>query len=255
MSVKAVQIFATSLLLARGEARAAAGVLIATEAIQPQAAIDDQGNVHLVFIHRGNIAVSISKDRGKTFGEPVVAIDTKGRAEGGRQRGPRIGLDRKRNIYVTAFVVFDEGEYKNRYPAADLCLVSSADGGRTWTKPVRVNEVPKKAPEALHWLAVSPAGEAHVAWLDIRSRAKGQDLYYARVEGGKVGKNVPVASDVCECCAPGLAVDSRGNPLLAYREGGAGKPSREIYVRYSTDRGASFSKPAQINRKKSNEEG
>jgi len=256
MRYQTVLFIGFALFLARGEARAAQGVLIATEAIQPQAAIDDEGNVYLVFLHRGNIAVSVSKDRGRSFGKPAVAIDTGGRAQGGLQRGPRIGLDRKKNLYVTAFVVLDEAEYQKRYPSADLCLVSSADGGRTWTKPVRVNEVPKKAPEALHWLAVSPSGEVHLAWLDIRERPKGgQDLWYARVAGGKPGKNLRVASEICNCCAPGAAVDSSGNPLLAFREGGDGKPSREIYVVRSADRGAKFSKPARVNTKDSNEAG
>jgi hypothetical protein len=238
-----------------GALEGAPGLLIATEAIQPQAAIDDQGNVYLVFIHKGNICVSFSKDKGKSFSQPVVAIDAGGHAQGGLQRGPRIGADRKGNLYISAFVVADEAEYKKRYPSAELCLVSSKDGGRKWTKPLRVNEVSKKAAEALHWLAVARSGEVHIAWLDVRSRpGGGQDLYYARVAGGKVGKNLQVARDICQCCAPGLSVDGSGNPLVAYREGGS-KPSREIYAMYSQDGGKTFPKPAQLNKEKSNEAG
>src|SRR6185503_13809741 len=134
MRYQTVLFIGFALFLARGEARAAQGVLIATEAIQPQAAIDDEGNVYLVILHRGNIAVSVSKDRGRSVGKPAVAIYTRGRAQGGIQRVPRNGLDTKKNLYVTAFVVLDEAEYQKRYPSADLCLVSSADAGRTWTK-------------------------------------------------------------------------------------------------------------------------
>jgi len=36
----------------------------------------------------------------------------------------------------------------------DAVILGSTDSGRTWTKPVRVNEDPKKAPEALHWLGI-----------------------------------------------------------------------------------------------------
>ena len=64
-----------------------------------------------------------------------------------------------------------------------------------------------RSPSSSHWMAVAPSGEAHVAWLDLRSRDQaGQDIYYAKLVDGKVGQNRKVASTVCECCRPGLAV-------------------------------------------------
>jgi hypothetical protein len=235
--------------------RVSPAVEIATDAIQPQVAIDAEGNIYVAMLHKGNIAVSVSTDRGKSFSEPVVAIDVKGRMKGGRQRGPRIGVDAKKNLVVTAPAVFDEAEFQRKYPTADLYVVTSKDGGKSWTKPVRVNEVPKKAPESLHWLAVTPSGEAHVAWLDLRGRqGPGQDIYFAKVVNGKVSKNNSIATDVCECCAPGLAVDSSGNPFVAFREGGK-KPSREIFAIRSANKGASFSRPVQLNKDPSQEDG
>jgi hypothetical protein len=249
-------ILAGWLLLAGPAARGAApGVLVSADAIQPHIAIDGDGVVYVVFLHQGNVAVAVSTDQGQSFRAPVVALDVQGRARGGRQRGPRIGVDAKKNLTVTCPVTFDDTEYQKKYPTAELYLVTSADGGQTWSKPAQINEVAKKAPEALHWLAVAPNGEAHVAWLDLRSRAgPGQDLYYAKVANGKVGPNVQIAATVCECCAPGLAVDADGNPFVAWREGGA-KPSREIFARRSTDRGASFGKPVQVNRVPTKEDG
>lgn len=235
--------------------RASPQIEIASEAIQPQVAIDGEGNIYVAMLHKGNISVAVSTDGGKSFGEPVVAIDVRGRMKGGRQRGPRIGVDAKKNIIVTAPVVFDEAEFQKKYPTADLYLVTSNDGGKTWTKPVRVNEVPKKAPESLHWLAVTPSGEAHIAWLDLRGRqGPGQDIYFAKVVNGKVSKNNPIATNVCECCAPGLAVDTAGNPLVAFREGGK-KPSREIFAIRSANKGATFSRPVQLNKDPSQEDG
>jgi hypothetical protein len=231
------------------------GLVVATDAIQPHMAIDNDGNIYVAFIQKGNICVSTSTDQGKSFGEPVIAIDVKGRAEGGMQRGPRIGVDGNKNLTVTAPVAFDDAEYKKKYPTADLFLVRSRDGGKTWTKPLQVNEVSKQAPESLHWMAVAPGGEVHVAWLDRRSReGPGQDIYYAKVSSEKVGKNIKIASTVCECCAPGLAVDANGNPFVAFREGG-NKPSREIFATRSTNQGVSFSRPVQINQSQSQEDG
>ena len=104
-------------------------------------------------------------------------------------------------------------------------------------------------------MAVAPSGDVHIAWCDIRSRnGPGQDIYYAKAMNGKVTRNLKVATTVCECCAPGLAVDADGNPFIAYREGG-GKPSREIYAVRSTDRGVSFTSPVRINQRDSMEKG
>jgi hypothetical protein len=232
----------------------AAPVVLAADAKQPSAAVDATGTVYVAYLRSGNVVVSASKDRGKTFAEPVVAIDAKGKARGGAQRGPRIGADAKGRLVVTSPITFDEAESAKQYPKPELYLTTSADGGVTWSAPVRVNEIEKKAPEGLHTMRVAPDGTAHIAWLDLRERASGQDLWYAKVTDGKVGLNVRVAQDVCPCCAPGLALDAAGNPLLAWREGGE-KDSRELFSMHSTDGGATFDKPARINRVDTKEDG
>lgn len=235
--------------------RASVSIEVTTEAIQPHMAIGSDGKIYVAFIHRGNIAVSSSDNRGQSFSDPVVAIDVQGRARGGAHRGPRIGVDSDGNITVSAPVTFDDAEYKKRYPTADLFLVRSHDGGKTWSKPKQVNEVAKQAPESLHWMTVAPSGAAHVAWLDRRDREQpGQDIYYSIFADGEVGANTKVANTVCECCAPGLAVDASGNPFVAFREGG-NKPSREIFVRWSTDGGRSFAEAMQINKQNTLENG
>ncbi len=255
MKIRAILPCVVSVLLILRCEAAEPPIVVARDAIQPHMAIDAAGTVYVAFIHAGNICVAVSTDAGKSFNSPVVAIDVQGRAKGGMQRGPRIAVDAKRQITVTAPATFDDAEYKKRYPTAELYLVQSTDAGTTWSKPLQVNEVSKKAPEALHWMSAAPSGEVHVAWLDRRDRTgPGQDIYFATVANGRVGKNIKVATTVCECCAPGLAVDAAGNPFLAFREGDK-KPSREILAIRSTDRGASFGKPVQINSRQSMEDG
>jgi hypothetical protein len=221
--------------------------LVADGAKQPQVAVDADGGIYVAFIRGGNIEVSVSTDQGKTFSRPVVAIDAKGRANGGMQRGPRIGVDAKKNVYVTAPVCFDETEFKKKYPTSELWLAVSSDGGKTFGKPVRINEVEKKAAEALHWTAVSPAGDVYVAWIDGRDNQP--SVYFKKISdlGKKPGKDVRVAAPVCECCAPGLTVDEKGNPIVTYREGGK-KASREIFAARSDNKGGSFGQPVQVNR-------
>jgi hypothetical protein len=222
--------------------------VVAAEAAQPHLAIDADGPILAVFIRGGNIEFSTSSDQGKTFSAPVVAIDAKGKARGGMQRGPRVAVDGQKTIYVTAPLAFDEAEFQKRYPTQDLFLATSTDGGKTFGKPVMVNDVPKKAPESLHWLAAG-VDCAYVAWLDLRAREKGQDLFLAKIteKGKKISRNTPAATSLCECCAPGLAVDPKGNPVAAYRDG-AGKTSRPLFL-------VAGGKTARLNTKESKVDG
>jgi hypothetical protein len=219
-------------------------VVVSDDAVQPKAAIAPDGSIHVVMIRGGNIVVSSSAD-GTTFSESV-AIDAKGKAKGGMQRGPRIGVDKKGALVVTAPLCFDEAEFKKPYPTNELWIVRSSDGGKTWTKPAQVNDSPKTAAEALHWMAVAPDGDAHVAFLDFRE-GKTNCLWYARAgSDNKVGKNVKLTGPVCECCAPGMACDEKGNPYIVVREGK--KTNRGVLYLYSKDGGKSFkTAPGTVN--------
>jgi hypothetical protein len=237
-------------LLAASSPGAERAVVIAAGAIQPHLAASEDGAFHAVFIKDGNIQVTTSTDKGKTWSAPGVAIDAKGKAAGGMQRGPRIAIDGKKTLYVTAPLCFDEAEFAKKYPTQDLYLAVSTDGGKTFSKPVQVNDVPKQAPESLHWLAAAPNGDVFVAWLDRRQRfnSPGQDLGYVKItdQGKKVGKNGVLPGPLCECCAPGLAVDAKGNPMIIYREGGK-NPNRALMLASSTNAGATFARIARVN--------
>ncbi len=221
---------------------------VARDAIQPHLAMNVDGTLYVVFLRNGNIEISTSSDQGKTFSAPLTALEAKGRARGGMQRGPRVAVDGQKTVYVSAPLAFDDAEFQKRYPTQDLYLAVSVDGGKTFSKPQMVNDVPKKAPESLHWLAAG-ADHAYVAWLDLRAREKGQDLFVAKVteKGRKISRNSPLASTLCECCAPGLALDAKGNPVLAYRDG-AGKSSRPIFL-------AAGGKPLRVNTQESKVDG
>jgi hypothetical protein len=197
------------------------------DAQQPALAFEPGGLVALAMLQRGNVVVALSRDDGASFSSPVVAMDCNGQARGGRQRGPRIGIDSRGVITVSAPVTFDTEERKKRYPAPELYAVQSKDGGKSFSEPLRINVREKKAPEGLHALAVAPDGTAHLAWLDISARSgPGQDLLYARLANGAITDRTTLAQTVCECCAPGIGLDGTGNPSVAWREGG-NKESRD----------------------------
>lgn len=220
---------------------------------EPQIAIDAAGIVYVAFVQGGKCMLSVSTDKGKTFSAPVLALDTRAvqNGIGECQRGPRIAVDKNRNVYLTGPVA-NNGD---RWPG-DLALVVSRDGGKTFGAPIQINDAPGKAGEALHWMAAAPDGTVHAVWIDGRDRVAA--VYYSKVtfQEGKptVGPNRKLASPVCECCAPCISVDGKGNPSVVVREGG-GKQSREILALFSRDGGKSFSAPARINRNPTRESG
>lgn len=216
-------------------------------ASQPQVCVTPEGKVFVVYLHDGNIKVADADG-----GRAAVAIDAGGRAKGGKRRGPRIGADAQGNLVVTAPVCFDEAEFSKKYPTNELWIVRADPTGQTWSKPVQVNEESKKAPESLHWMAVAEDGTAHVAWLDMRDGGK-QAVWYAAVKGDKVGKNQKLTGAVCECCAPGLGLDGKGNPYMVVREGE--KADRGILLSFSTNAGKSWKKPVAVQDAGSNVDG
>jgi hypothetical protein len=213
-------------------------VTVADHASFPHLAIDADGGLYAAFFRNGNIEVAFSTDHGKTFAPPVTAIDAGKTAEGADQRGPRIAVDKQKRVYVTAPLALDPKSPTQN----DLYLAVSADRGKTFSKPLRINDLPGSAAASCHWTAITPAGELHVAWLDNRKQ-KGQDLHHARVldQGKKIQRTGAVASQVCERCCPGLAVDPKGSPVFVYRDG-AEKKSRQIL--FLSGPGA---KPVQLN--------
>ncbi len=216
-------------------------VTVAENATLPHLAIDPDGGVYVAFFRNGNVELAVSTDRGKTFAPPVTAIDAGKKASGLVQRGPRVAVDRQKKLFVTAPLPLDP----KSTGVNDLYLAVSADHGLTFSKPQRLNETPGAAAESLHATAAGPAGDLHVAWLE--SSKKGQDLVYAKVTDPapkKGPKSLRLAYNVCERCAPAIAIDAKGNPVLLYREGGPDKKSRQVQFLGSA---APSAKPVQVN--------
>ncbi len=265
LAISSITLFSgSSLALAEGPVRVASEL----SPIQPSIAMDGDGNIYVAFIGgRGSkdIYVISSADGGRSFGEPVKAMDVGGEAAGGRQRGPRIGVDDKKRIYVSAVQQLEGKGPGQKFPQGDVWLTVSSDGGKTFSKPVQCNDrrkavdtekAKKSAKEGMHWMAVQGDGTVHLCWLDHRLAPKlGQMIAYTKVTdaGTKVAPNViayAAPDTVCQCCTPGLAVDAKGNPSIAFRNAIAG--DNQVWVVRSTNKGKSWKKAAPVTRAKAN---
>lgn len=216
--------------------------------VQPQLAA--YGDTVGVTFGSGNIVYFAgSRDRGKTFSEPVKVVESATKISLGMHRGPRIAMTANA-IVVSAAVQDQEGRNGN------LMAWQSTDGGRSWSDGVVINDVPTSAREGLHNMTAGPDGILYAAWLDDRSVNGGPRRKKlagaASRDGGKTwSKNAliyisPEGPDakICECCHPSVAIDARGRIYVMFRNNLAG--SRDMYLAHSDDGGATFLKAQKL---------
>jgi len=203
-------------VLALLQADPTASVAVAKGATQPSLALDADLGCYVAFFRNGNVELAVSTDGGKTWGEPALAIDAQGKAGGSNQRGPRLSLDSRKRLYLTCPLALEPNAMR-----PDLYAACSTDGGKTFSKPVRVNEPAGSLRDALHDSQAAPSGDLHVAWLDGRAAELPPAVYYCKVadQAKKPGKNVQVAPGASERAAPSIALDARGAPFVAFFDG------------------------------------
>jgi BNR repeat-like domain len=205
---------------------------------QPQAAVDEKGVIYVAYGAKNTIYCSVSRDGGRTFGEPVKVGQTKHLALGAR-RGPRIVAGGGSVTIVTC-------DHSNGL----LSARRSRDGGRTWQKPVTINDnKPCTADEGLHALAMAPDGMIYCAWLDHRLDKRNQIFGAASRDGGKTwSKNRLIyrspSGGVCPCCHPSATFDGKGNLYVMWRNALNG--FRDMYLIVSRDGGKTFGKAIKL---------
>lgn len=199
---------------------------------QPQLAASN-GVVALVFGSGRSVMFSKSLDQGRTFTTPVQIAEAPVLPLS-RHRGPRVTFSR-RTILVTAIVgtTVATGPHAHGLPSdGNLLLWRSKDEGRTWSKPITINDVPSAAREGLHAMAADAEGNVAAVWLDLR--AKGTRLYGAvsKDEGLNWSPNFKVYESpdgtICQCCHPSLLANGGGEFSVMFRNVVQG--CRDMYV-------------------------
>ncbi len=127
----------------------------------------------------------------------------------------------------------------------DVFFSFASDGGKTFSKNIRVNDDNKGGN---HWYAaaaVDEKGTAYVVWEDDRD-GKG-NIYFAKKEEKKEGftKNIPVSPDAkSEQGGPAIAVDKKGTIYLAWHDNRNG--NNDIFLAKSRNGGKNFEKPVRV---------
>lgn len=175
------------------------------------------------------------------------------------QAPPQVGVSGDGTVYVAWSTHMDvEGR---RFPASNLLVARSTDGGRSFQSPVFVNDDHDGPPagHTFHDLAVGPDGTVYVSWLDSREfeggthhahehhAATSTTVRIARsTDGGRsFAPDVIVARGSCQCCRTALHVDEHGTVYLAWRHV-FDENTRDIALARSRDGGRSFTIPVRV---------
>jgi hypothetical protein len=186
---------------------------------QPQLAAAN-GMVAMTFASGESIWLTRSKDGGQSWGAPSKVADLP-KLLAGRHRGPRVVMAGN-SLLVSAIPT-----------GSDLFCWRSTDGGRTWSKPVAINDAPTSAREGLHAMAADAEGHVASAWLDDRISG-GKRLWgtFSNDGGTTWSRNVllyeSASGTICQCCHPSLLALGHGEFAVMWRNVVDG--SRDFYV-------------------------
>lgn len=135
-----------------------------------------------------------------------------------------------------------------RFPASDLRLAGSRDGGRSFEPAIQVNDDAGGAPTShtFHDAAVASDGALYVSWIDGRDPGGPQIRVARSTDGGATFESsVLVGEGACPCCRTALAVGPAGEVYVAWRQVFEGNV-RDMVVARSVDGGRSFGAPVRV---------
>ncbi len=194
-------------------------------AAAPHVAVGRDGTVLAVFAADDTIWCTLSRDGGRVF-LPPDRVGAAGQLEAGPSRGPRAA------VTPDALVVLAVCGEELRGRDGNLLAWRSADLGRSWSGPLRVNDVADSAREGLHAVAAGPQGELLAVWLDLRG--EGTELWGDwSMDGGETwGPDVLLYASpdgsICECCPPSAVLDPGGSAVVMWRNKLG--PDRDMYA-------------------------
>ena len=184
------------------------------------------GTLWLAFMAGGRIAVTSSKDEGRSFSPPVQVTKEKLNLDWGPDARPQIVVDKNGGIAL-AFSLFRDKAFNGQ-----VLTAKSGDGGRSFSEPRPITA--NNESQRFVALGLDTDGSVFAAWIDKRNRVpakqegrkyEGAGLFFASSkDGGATYSETKMAADnTCECCRLGMAFAGPGKPAVVFRnifEGG-----------------------------------
>ena len=238
------------------------GVATAWRGDQPSLAVAPNGSVYVVWTarvesgsgHGTDLYLSVSSDRGQSFGSEVKINDDKAPSSHGMHslavaNDGRIyvGWLDERNVPKPKPSMKAEGHHMESN--SEMFLAYSTDGGRTFSANRKV--ATETCPCCKTSLAVSPDGTLYAGWRQVLPGNFRHIAVASSQDGGTTFSSPVIVSDDrwvlqgCPVSGPSLSIDHSSGSLkvLWYAAGEAGAAG--LYLSESRDNGRSFS-PRQL---------
>lgn len=212
--------------------------------IQPQAAVDTKGTIHLVYFKgepgAGDLFYVHREAGGDRFSEPIrVNSEANSAIATGSVRGGQIAVGKNGRVHVAW-----NGSGK---PKEAMFYARLNDAGTAFEKQ-RDLIGGTAIMDGGGTVAADDAGNVYVVWHALKAggeRGEGNRRVWVAQSGdeGKTFRKEHAAWDestgVCGCCSTRAFADSGGTVYMLYRSAGAGV-NRDIYVLTSEDHGKHF---------------
>jgi hypothetical protein len=220
------------------------GVAIKTSR-DPKLFVSPSGDIYLLAVFglhgESQLGLSTSHDGGDTFGPPVPVSAIGAQVNSHGENSPVL-VATPTEIYA---LWEQSGQQGNQ-----LMFARSLSFGHHFDPPVRVTDKKQPSFNGYATAAVAPNGDVYVAWLDGRDPPALPDtfsLYLARSRnrGASFEPNERVASGVCPCCRPAIAIGANGELHIFWRKVYL-ENIRDIAVSSSRDGGRTFVAPVRV---------
>jgi hypothetical protein len=195
---------------------------LARPALSVGASFDHRGWLWLAKVEKGYLLVSLSEDKGKTFGAAVKVNSVPENIAADGENRPKIVATKDGRVYVSYTSSLEQPF------SGHIRFSLSTDGGKTFAEPITVNDNREVISHRFEALTVDSRGRITLAWLDKRDQSAarqkaqaytGAAVYYAVSSdgGASFGPNRKLADNSCECCRVAMALDKDEVPVAFWR--------------------------------------
>ncbi|HEY7115194.1 MAG TPA: hypothetical protein VH475_01335 [Tepidisphaeraceae bacterium] len=206
--------------------------------IQPQAAVDPAGRIHLIYLKgddaRSDVMYTTSTDGGRTWAKSIRVNSTPGAAIAvGTVRGAQLAIGQGNRVHVT-WMGSDQAEPRGPEGATPMMYARLNDAGDDF-EPQRNLITFAPGLDGGGSVAADQAGNVYVAWHAPTPGKKGETnrtvwLAVSHDQGKTFAPETPMPKEstgACGCCGMRLGTDAKGELFALYRA--VNPDSRDIY--------------------------